>query len=175
MITEEVIMRKLRAYLNSSQGKKWLKEEHGIEFDENALKRDFRKKGREMKEILFKHISGVIKSFKEEDIIVGEPKIIDGNWQLNISFNKEALRRDSLYLEGYPEGLEDIVLLMSRGYHAKDYVYGYYNTRAQHGYSWVNARSKKDRDPNPFLKNAIDEFNSKENDGAVAELLGEYK
>ncbi len=174
-LTEQDIMKIVREYANSPEGKKQIKETYGVDYEDKDDIAEAKKAGNQMKQILFKHISQVIKSFKIEDIIVEQPKVVDGELQINISFSEEALGRSSLFPAKYPDGVEDIVLHLSRGYHARDYVYSYDVSKSGNG-KYARIRSRKDRDPNPFLKDAVDEFNSNFlKDKIKAELLGEYK
>lgn len=48
----------------------------------------------------------------------------DGCYELHVNFKPEEVDRPSLVPEKYPDGAYDIVTLMNRGYHARDYVYG---------------------------------------------------
>ena len=47
--------------------------------------------------------------------IYGPFDLPDGRWQFKVFFKPEAVHRESLYHEGYPDGLENIVLLYSKG------------------------------------------------------------
>lgn len=122
----------------------------------------------EMKEILYEHIHDVIDSVIEADIEVGSPyKDSAGAWCIDIEFKPGVMRRESLIPKAYPEGVENIVLHFSHGWDADNYVYG-----SWHG---DRVRSRKHKNPDPFLKEAVDEFNAKYGDVARAELTAEYK
>lgn len=187
MLSEEFIMEKLKRYANSPQGKKKIKEMYGIDYgeDSKSAKKEMIKEAKIMREILYKHITTTfenddeirerMKSFKLEDIIIGTPKKVKDKWGIMLSFNEKALERESLYEDKYPDGVEDIVLLLTKGYHAKDYVYGWYYTGRGYGMDWARIQSLKDRDPEPFLQNAVNEFNEKNTSEAKAALVGEYK
>ena len=101
----------------------------------------------------------------------------DGVFTFELGWNPDVIHRDSLYEEGYPEGIQDIVGLLSTGYRAKNYVYGLWfghspTMDVHHNGVWkngahqldpnrgfVNMRSLKIRAANNFLQTAINSFN----------------
>lgn len=174
MISESYINKLIKEYAKSPVGKAEIKRQTGLTYvdkDPSLMLKDY---GEKMKNILFAHVNALIKSIVLDDIIVQNPyQDENGVWKLEISFREGSLQRDSLDLNNYPEGLHNIVLLFAKGYHARDYVYGWWIDRyGNHG----DVRSKKDRDGNDFLVEAIDEFNGGIGKGiAVAELVGIYK
>ena len=125
---------------------------------------------RNMKAILFKHISRLIKSFRQEDIIIFPPEVKNGMCEVKIGFNEEALHRKSLNPERYPEGLNDVVKLFVTGYRAKGTVKGIWV-----GHGDEEIWSRRSRDANDFMSLAVREFNSKYGQVATAELGEEYK
>lgn len=175
MISESLIMRLVRQYANSPQGKREIFRKYGLIYQEDVSTAELSSYGEKMKQILFNHINPLIRSITMDDIIVGAPKKNEkGYWTLRVSFNEGNLQRDSLYPEGssdkfgsYENGIGNIILLFAHGYHAGNYVYG----------TWRNARwkSRKDRDPNNFLYDAVDEFNGSAHGFAVATLEEKYK
>lgn len=179
MITEKYIMGLVRRYADTPQGRAEIKRKYGVEYREDISDKELISYGEKMKQILFEHINREIRSVTLDDIIVEDPQVDkQGRVTLKISFKEGSLHRDSLYLEGYPEGLENIILLFARGYHAKDYVYGLWNLPNRTwrgGNDFVGVRSRKDRAPSNFLYNAISEFNSISNGIAVARLEEKYK
>ena len=48
-------------------------------------------------------------------IITGPTVTVSGEYQFQLNFDPKDVHRDSLYPEGYPEGLNNIVLLYTRG------------------------------------------------------------
>ena len=79
-----------------------------------------------------------------------------------------ALHRDSLENEMDYGGISNIVALFNNGYHASNYVYGWWNGHSatgasvaysmyNDGFAWV--RSKKERDALKFIQQAISDFN----------------
>lgn len=91
----------------------------------------------------------------------------DGSSVIYIYFGDD-LHRDSLYSEGY-DGIDNIVALLNNGYHAKNYVYGWWDNHKPTGDNsyrsggfdssdaWV--RSRKDREALNFIGQAIQDFN----------------
>jgi hypothetical protein len=78
------------------------------------------------------------------------------------------LHRDSLDNDLGYEGINNIVALFNNGYHAQNYVYGWWDNHSPSGaaighslyndnYAWV--RSKKERDALKFIQQAISDFN----------------
>lgn len=165
----------VKKYAKTKEGKAAIKEKTGLNYIPNITATKLTTYGEEMKKILFSKISQLIKSFLEEDIIVGQPyKDENGYWRVKLSFREEALRRNSLDTKYFPQGISNIVLLFARGYHANGRVYG----------SWVSpkfgyigrVRSKPSREGSDFLIEAVDEFNKLYSKTiARAELEGVYK
>jgi hypothetical protein len=176
MISEAHIMKILKQYTETPEGKAFLKKKHGVELAESSeMKQKIKSYGIEMKKILLKYTREVIKSISEKDIIVGMPsQNKSGEMTIKISFRDGALRRESLDPTRYPEGLENIVLLFTRGYSAGNYVYGHWEGHDAN-VSYRKTRSKKQRNPNNFLKRAVVEFNLVMRGKASAKLEGEYK
>ena len=126
--------------------------------------------GNDMKDILFKKISSLIKSFRLEDIIVKTPVVQNDQYVVSIGFNEEALKRESLDPVRYPEGVENIVKLFITGYNARASVYGVWK-----GHGEEEIWSLRHRDPNSFMDDAVEEFNNKYKSVALAELTKDYK
>lgn len=94
-------------------------------------------------------------------------KLPDGTSVIYIYFGGD-LHRDSLYSEGY-DGVDNIVALLNNGYHAKNYVYGWWERHSpsgDNGYrsggfdqtdAWI--RSRKDRTGLGFIQQAVQDFN----------------
>ena len=85
----------------------------------------------------------------------------DGSFSVTLQFSPESLHRDSLENDLGYDGVDNIVALFNCGYHARDYVYGYWSGHkgADGDDAWI--RSRKDRDPLYFMQEAVAEFNSK--------------
>ena len=90
----------------------------------------------------------------------------DGSSIIYIYFGGD-LHRDSLYSDGY-DGISNIVALLNNGYHAKDYVYGYWDGHSPKGESRFDGRSistsafirsRKDREGLKFIQQAVSDFN----------------
>lgn len=91
----------------------------------------------------------------------------DGSMVVYVFF-KDDLHRGSLGNNLGYDGIGNIVALFNNGYHAKNYVYGWWDGHRATGesisrslynnnFAWV--RSKKEREPMLFVQRAIDEFN----------------
>ena len=178
MLSEKDIMELVREYANSPEGKQQIKETCGVEYEEKVDEAKLRKYGEKMKEILFRHINPVIDSISPNDIVVGNLKKTDDGYRMEISFRENSLYRESLYVDGYygNEQLQNIVLLFAKGYHARDYVYGYWVKPGKNiDVGQMSIRSRKDREPNSFLEEAVKEFNQTANGYAEAILDEKYK
>lgn len=174
MISESYINKLIEQYAKSPAGRAEIKKRTGIEYVVQDPTTRLTAYGEQMKNILYKHVSALIKSITPDDIVVQKPYMdSDGLWRLEVSFREDSLRRDSLDLDNYPEGLSNIVLLFAKGYNARNYVYGWWMTSyGTHG----DVRSRKSRDGSDFLIQAVNEFNNGAGKGiARAELLGDYK
>lgn len=173
MISEEYIMELLEEYAKSPEGKKLIKEKYGIDYNGKSITIDQAKKcGRDMKEILFKHVNVLIKSITLDDIVVGDPYVgKDGKVRVDISFREGSLERKSLNPE---RTLNNIVLLFERGFAV--------NKRTPRG-DWIyrdivvkeNTTGRHGMPANEFLQNAVADFNNKNKGIATAKLQGVYK
>lgn len=173
MLSQEYILKLMKDYAKSDAGKKNIKKTTGLTYLENVdIKNYLVTNANLMKSILYEHIP--INSVSINDIIVGEPRVNkDGRWEISVSFDKKNLKRDSLDLYNYPEGIENIVLLFTTGYSARDYVYGWW---VSNGTTKGNVRSKIERRGDDFLSRAVKEFNNKTDKNlAQAKLTEEYK
>ncbi|MGM9608339.1 MAG: hypothetical protein ACI3XJ_12625 [Oscillospiraceae bacterium] len=95
-----------------------------------------------------------------------------GKYEIHVNFKHEELHRDSLFPgdenhEGYPNGVDNIVALMNRGYHAKNYVYGTMPDGRR-------GRSLKDRPGEFFIQSAVEKFNSLYGLNAIADYGDDY-
>lgn len=173
----EYIEKLIAEFARSEKGKKAIKKKYGIEYREEVDMAELKKYGERLKEIVYVAIASEIPSFKLDDIIVGEPfKSEKMGYSIKISFNEKGLKRESLYDEY--DGVQDIVMLFTKGYHARDYVYGHWyrpNMTWYGGGDFVRIRSKKDREPSDFLSKAIATFNKEAKGFAFAQLENEYK
>lgn len=179
MLSEDYIMNIIRAYAKTPHGKAQIKKKYGIDYKgegegKRMKKADLPKYGEQMKQILYSHIHHLIKSITLEDIIVGAPtKDVDNQWKIDISFRTGALERDSL-VPG--KRLNNIVILFTKGYHASKYAHGKWNIAAPGAEAkYVYVQSKKDREGNDFLQQAVNQFNAEFGDIAKAELGEVYR
>lgn len=168
MISEKYIMKLVKNYAKSNEGKAAIKAKYGITYEQRFDEKKATAYGEQMRNILFKHVNSVIKSITLDDIEVGDVEVDDsGKYSIKISFDKGSLHRESLRPDLYPDGLHNIVLLFERGYHAANAVKGEW-----HG-QYISSRT--DREPNSFLNDAVEEFNKLNGKIATATLEGVYK
>lgn len=180
MISEKLIMEKVKRWAATPVAKKKIERKTGLKYKPKLdVKKLAEEAANDMKEILYDHIHSdgnrnpnypaVIDTFKKSDIIVGTYYIdADNKAKIEVGFDESKLHRDSL-VPGDFDGIDNIVLLHMTGYHAEKAVYGVW---LEHGFG--SMKSATDRDPNDFMKRAIDEFNKKYKGKAHAELKGKY-
>lgn len=172
-----------KAAISSAIGKKNAKFVARFDDGSSKAKADRDKmnlKAEEMKEVLFRHLTvdtqtdgrRGLADFPKDAIIIGKPVAIGntGDYRIDISFDADSLRRQSLSPDAYPEGITDIISLFVHGYNAKGSVVG-----SWHGED--NVWSLRHRDSNDFMARAVEEFNGNNNgDGFVqAVLMDKYK
>ena len=178
MLSEEYIASLIKKFSQTAAGKAEISKHKKGKFDariatEGAKKRSARQMteiGNDMRNILFSQISKVIESFHVEDIIVADPVLQGDQYMIVVSFNEEALHRDSLDPDSYPEGISNIIKLFATGYDASGAVRGVWQ-----GHGDEEIWSLRHRGPNNFMNDAVDAFNKKYTNVARAELTGEYK
>lgn len=91
----------------------------------------------------------------EADLILSEPETTEnGDFVVRLSWNPESIHRESLYREGYPNGVEDIVAVFTSSKERRNHVYGYW-----HG-STEKIRSRKAARRDTFIQDAINAFNA---------------
>ena len=172
MISQSTFTRLLREFVNSPEGKKYLKEKYGIIYDEKFTNKVKRSCAEKLKEILLRHITTLIDSITEDDIVIGDfYRTDDGKTAINLTFRDGSLHRESLRPDLYPEGLENIVLLFKEGYTASNSLHGTWLHNGMELEVW----SKVHRDSSEFLNEAINEFNTQMGGKAVATLKNKYE
>ncbi len=175
MISERAIMELVQKYAVSPAGRKKIREKTGWVYSEHP-ERDLIAYGEKMKIVLLKHIVPLIHSITADDIIVQPPQMINGVWGIKLAFRKGSLRRKSLIYDELSRGINNIVLLFAKGYHASMQVEGMWNVGSAENPNYIHVKSRQDRPANSFLLDAVKEFNATEGGGiATALLLGEYK
>lgn len=96
----------------------------------------------------------------------GIVRLPNGACEIYLYFGGD-LHRDSLYSDGY-DGVQNIVAVLNNGYHARDYVYGNWDSHSHIGESVFDGdgtdsstfiRSRKDREGLHFIQQAIIDFN----------------
>lgn len=99
---------------------------------------------------------------------VGRVTKVPEGFEIALYFGGD-LHRDSLDNDLGYEGIENIVALFNNGYHARSYVYGWWDGHQATGdgvlrsgtsgdFAWV--RSKKEREPLQFIQQAVMDFNA---------------
>lgn len=170
MISESYIKNLVDKWAASPEGKAKIKKETGMDYDPKFGTTQAKAYGRQMQQILFAYINPIIKSISINDIVVGEPTVgKDSLMRIQISFRDGSLHRKSLNPRS--DGLNNIVLLFTKGYHASKRIRGIWTTSKGDIEVW----SRQSREPNDFLQRAISDFNTSANGVAVAELENEYK
>ena len=174
MLTDEYIRELIEDYSKTPEGKKQIKSLipgrkfiAEYESDDESDRRRIEVMCKDMRNILYNHIKEVIPSFKISDIIIGKIKYEGVNATVDIKFNQDALKRKSLYEQKYPEGVHDIVRLFVKGYKISHDVWGMWHDKFTKGVRY--------RPQNDFMERAVNEFNVKYGDCAVADLDKQYK
>lgn len=178
MISESAIMGKLQAYANTAVGKKRMKDciqsarDSGKPLasgEEVVGKKQMLEMANALAEMIRKRLPASIADVGET-LSVGTPvRHQDGSYEVVLSFDVSALHRDSLKNDLGYNGIDNIVALFNNGYHAQNYVYGWWDGHRPSGesvyrsgttgdYAWV--RSAKEREALRFMQDAEAEFNS---------------
>lgn len=156
------LQEKIRLFLNTNKGKQLVQEylsSGSSSSRKNSSVKNALESANMMKSILLEHLyyAGIydegISKFTPDDIIIVGPTIDDsGNMEIYLNFNKEALHRDSLDPIRFPGGVDNIILLFTHGWDANSQVFG----------EWRGERvgSRKHKEPDSFMQDAVDEFNS---------------
>ena len=163
MISADKIMGKVQKYANSPVGKKRIdkflnekrKSGEPLASGQVLLNRDIMiELAVKFREIIYKHLPDNIKDVgTENNLVICEPvKTTGGRYNISLKFNKDVIRRSSLWEDGYPDGIENIVALLNNGYAARDYVYGMWKGK--------KVRSLLSRDGEGFMQDAVREFNN---------------
>lgn len=194
MISEVEIQRRLNQYVMTEAGKRKI----------DACIREHRQTGRplangeivigpkEMTEMADALIGMIQRRIPEAIAQAGQTlrstqpvKRADGSYRVEVRFDKAALHRDSLENDLGYEGIDNIVALFNNGYHAKNYVYGWWDGHSATGdgvlrsgpsgdFAWV--KSRREREPLLFMQEAVDEFNTVYGDRyhVVVDLASDY-
>ena len=184
----------LRSWANTSAGKKRMKDclqsarDSGkpLASGEKVVgKKQMLEMANALAEMIRKRLPASI-SDVGETLTVGTPvRHPDGSYEVVLSFDASALHRDSLENDLGYNGIDNIVALFNNGYHAQNYVYGWWNGHRPSGesvyrsgttgeYAWV--RSEKEREALQFMQDAEAEFNTvyASKYGVVVQLGSDY-
>ena len=177
MNLEQYVTKLVKDWAATSDGKRAIKQKFDVKYDPDFSNADVVAYAEKMREILLRWIQTKVPSFTKEDIVIETPEQTKRGICVKLSFVKNKLKRESLFVDEY-DGVDDIVLLMTKGYHARDYVYGQWYRPNMTWYGagdFINVRSRKDRDPDNFMSEAVQEFNAQAKGDVVAILNREYK
>lgn len=194
MISESAIMGKLQAYANTSVGKKRMKDciqnarDTGKPLasgEEVVGKKQMLEMANALAGMIRKRLPASIAEVGETLAVSNPVRRPDGSYEVILRFDSSALHRDSLENDLGYDGIDNIVALFNNGYHAKNYVYGWWNGHRPTGdsvyrsgatgdYAWV--RSEKEREALQFMQDAEAEFNATyaSKYGVVVQLGSDY-
>lgn len=179
MISESAIMGKLQAYANSTTGKKRMKEviESAQRTGRPLASGEMVVSVKQMTDMANALADMIRRRLPESIADVGSTLVStvpvkrpDGSYEVVLKFDLSALHRDSLDNDLGYDGISNIVALFNNGYHAKNYVYGWWEGHRPTGesvfrsgplqgdYAWV--RSEKEREALQFMQDAVAEFNT---------------
>lgn len=177
MISNDMIMSKLQAYANSTSGKKKMK----------GCIDDVRKSGKglasgdkiadintmsimanDLVEMIRQRLPASIAEVGGALVAHTPVRHPDGSYTVTLSFSGRSAHRDSLLNSLGYDGIDNIVALFNNGYHAKNYVYGWWDVKGV-GVSrslaadddYTRIRSRKEREALQFMQDAEAEFNTK--------------
>lgn len=131
-------------------------------------KEQMRAYGFKMKEILYRHVKQVIPSVEDYDILVGNPvERPDGQYEVPVYFEPVAMERWSLDPYRYGK-VDNIAVLLTHGWDKHEgRVVGVWHGEVTTGL--------QNRDGNPFMQDAVNEFNvMMSGDGVDASLDEKY-
>ncbi len=116
------------------------------------------KHAEELREIVWDALPPVLKwgenAIDINDIHIGKPTVLaNGDIEVDLTFDRDAVHRDSLYPEKYPEGVDNIVRLFSVGYSTDQRVFGRWKGE--------NIPSALRLGGSAFMQQAVAEFNDK--------------
>lgn len=178
----DIINKKLDVYLKTAAGtqkvKDWAKAnpKKAAEVGVYASDAKILKEAQKLRVQLFEAIKSRIKSFDNiDDIVIG--KIIrqkNGEAQIELKFRPESLQRESLNPNN--DGVINILLLFTKGYTIPD-------TKTPPRGNWKykgnvihkNVTALKHRNPDPFLNDMVNVFNSDNSNKGTAILVEKYK
>lgn len=177
------IMQKVMAFSNSPSGQKLIKE-RVRQYQESGTKKtaagsriitekDLYDAANKMIEILtstaqsYALPESVMRHFGSLQMSKAVPS--PGGGSMVAVYFGDDLHRDSLVPESY-DGVRNIVALLNNGYHARDYVYGWWDGHSPTGASAGDLRnagadgsayirSRKDREGLGFIQQAVADFN----------------
>lgn len=192
VLSEEYIMQRLRAYVNSEAGRVKIAQHRKDVFygkvrtgAGNLTKANIEAILQEVRNDFVNTISTVIASFRGDGVLTAHGEMDErGYIQANISVDEDALRRESLHYMnknlsiGHGEGVDDILALFTHGYTLNKRPYGFWVRDTAHasttGQAMERIGARMHRDPNPFLTEFVNRMNEKYGDKCVVTLNDKY-
>lgn len=192
VLSEEYIMQRLRAYVNSEAGKAKIAQYRKDVFNSKVhtstgdlTKADIEAILQEIRDAFIKTVSAVIASFRGDGVLTAHGEMDErGYVQANILVDEDALRRESLHYMnknlsiGHGEGVDDILALFTHGYTLGKRPYGFWVRDTEHasasGQAMERIGARMHRDPNPFLTEFVNRMNEKYGDKCVVTLNNKY-
>lgn len=192
VLSEEYIMQRLRAYVNSEAGRTKIAQHRKDVFNGKVrtgagdlTRADVDTIVREIRDAFIKAVSTVIASFRGDGVLTTRGEMDErGYIQANISVDEDALRRESLHYMnknlsiGHGEGVDDILALFTHGYTLSKRPYGFWVHDMAHtsttGQAMERIGARMHRDPNPFLTEFVNRMNEKYGDKCVVTLNDQY-
>ena len=195
MISESSIMKRLQSYANTSAGQKRMKsyiayvQDSGKKLASGEVVvgvRQMSEMANDLADMIRRRLPASISDIGNSIRVSPPIKTSDGGYQVVLRFDPALLRRDSLENDLGYDGIDNIVALFNNGYHARNYVYGWWNGHRPTGeslyrsgtvfgdYAWV--RSEKEREALEFMQDAVSEFYAKygRKCSVVVELGSDY-
>ena len=179
MISDSDIMKKLNAYAKTPTGKKRMGTclKKAQETGKPLASGEVVPSKKHMSEMASALVEMIRRRFPASIADVGNTltatkpiRKSDGSYEVTLKFDHGSLHRDSLENDLGYDGIDNIVALFNNGYHAKNYVYGWWNGHRPTGesvyrsgstqgeYAWI--RSEKEREALQFMQEAVEEFNT---------------
>lgn len=192
VLSEEYIMRRLRAFMNSGAGRVKITQHCKDVFSGRIrtgfgilTQTDVETMLQEIRNEFINAVSAVIASFRGDGVFTAHGEMDEcGYVQASISVDEDALRRESLHYMnknlsiGCGEGVDDILALFTHGYTLSKRPYGFWVRDTTHisatGQAMKRIGARMHRDPNPFLTEFVKRMNEKYGDKCVVTLNNKY-
>lgn len=194
MISKSALNDKLKAYANTSVGKRRMRDCIQTARDSGKTlasggnvvdKKLMLEMAYALAEMIRKRLPSSISDVGDTLSVSAPARRPDGSYKVVLNFDASALHRNSLENDLGYNGIDNIVALFNNGYHAKNYVYGWWDGHQPSGesvyrsgstgdYAWV--RGEKEREALRFMQSAEAEFNAvyASKYGVIVQLGSDY-